>query len=46
MSGPLLLFVGVIYAAAAYYALPSRPGMCLALIGYTIGNVGLWWDLR
>lgn len=43
MSGPLILFVGVIYAYCAvdlYSA--GKEGLGLAFAGYALANVGLW----
>lgn len=41
----MLTLVSVIYlVAAGGYLHLSRPGMCLAFVGYVIANAGLVWD--
>jgi hypothetical protein len=43
VSGPLILFVGVIYAyCAADLYLTGKEGLALAFAGYALANVGLW----
>lgn len=45
MSGPLLLFVAIIYALVALsYYYEGRPWMSLVLIGYAVANLGLIAD--
>lgn len=41
----MLSIVSAIYlVASGGYLHLGRPGMCLALVGYVIANVGLIWD--
>ncbi len=47
MSGPLILFVGVIYAYCAvdlYSA--GKEGLAVAFGGYALANIGLWMAAR
>ena len=43
MSGPLLLFVGAIYAYVSLdFLREGQGGFALAFAAYSISNVGLW----
>lgn len=45
MNGPLLLFVGAIYAwVAVNYLIAGRLGMGLAFVAYAIANLGFMLD--
>lgn len=47
MSGPLLLFVGVIYVIVAMdFLKEGQGGFCLAFMAYAVSNVGLWLASR
>ena len=43
MSGPLILFVGLIYLVVAVdLFITNKSGLALAFLGYALANVGLW----
>ena len=47
MSGPLILFVGVIYLGIAVdLFIKSQSGLALAFAGYSLSNVGLYMAAR
>jgi hypothetical protein len=47
VSGPLILFVGVIYAyCAADFLWSGKHGLAVAFAGYSFSNVGLWLASR
>jgi len=47
VSGPLILFVGAIYAYVAVdQYLANNIGMCIAFAGYAFANLGLFMLAR